>query len=447
MDINILESAEKMNNLTKRKRGEELNQQYMKKICAVACVGVGLWLWSSRNERKEREANVHRARAEVVTKIAAMKDITFKRHYRLDRESFMRILNAIEPQITPSAKGMSMAKVSSGSHIPAVIQLAVTLRLLAGGSYLDLAFAYNVEEKYIFTVFHRVLRALDQVLDNISFPYDDETALLNLEQTFSNISKGCFPGTVLAGDGVVFKMTKPLQEEVDGNVRSFYTRKGFYAVGLQAFVDGNCKFRHISMKTCSSTHDGTAYIMTGIHQIIREGKLPSWAHIVLDEAYTCSNQELTPWRGRNLPPDKDKFNYYLSLHRQVVERAFGLLVSRWGIFWRPLRFGVQKNNLIIQVCCKLHNVCVDVFGTRKTSVETTLLDRFWVRGHGSDLDDTVLWTDGTSIRRGTRTDLNVSNTREQLTNHLFTSGLTRPPHSMSKKIARIKDKQSSTQNI
>ena len=81
--------------------------------------------------------------------------------------------------------------------------------------------------------------------------------------------------------------------------------------------------------------------MTQLSHAIKNGKLASDYHIVLDDAYSCTDQELTPWKGRALPPDKDAFNYYLSLHRQVVERAFGLLIQRWGIFWRPLRVEME----------------------------------------------------------------------------------------------------------
>lgn len=50
-----------------------------------------------------------------------------------------------------------------------------------------------------------------------------------LESTFVKYSNGMFPGTVAAGDGVVFRMQKPLLDQVGGNVTSFYTRKGYYA--------------------------------------------------------------------------------------------------------------------------------------------------------------------------------------------------------------------------
>ena len=104
----------------------------------------------------------------------------------------------------------------------------------------------------------------------------------DLESTFANISKGVFRGTVAAGDGIIVKRQKPEVEDIDGNVRSFFTRKGFWGHAVQAFCDGNCKFVHVSQKVCASTHDGTSYVVTGISNIIREGKLNTKGHIVLD---------------------------------------------------------------------------------------------------------------------------------------------------------------------
>ena len=152
------------------------------------------------------------------------------------------------------------------------------------------------------------------MLDNVKLPLGDEEKLRELERGFNSISGGVFQGTVAAGDGVVFRMQRPHREAVNGDVASFFTRKGYYAYGMQGFVDSRCKFLSISMKTCSSTHDSTAYNVSDVSNAIRDGRLASWAHIVLDEAYTNTLQELSPYRGINLDVWKDSFNYHLSLH-------------------------------------------------------------------------------------------------------------------------------------
>jgi hypothetical protein len=82
----------------------------------------------------------------------------------------------------------------------------------------------------------------------------------------------------------------------------------------------------IASKLCSSTNDNTSYIVTQLSKDIKAGLLPEQYHVVLDEAYPCTVQEMSPWKGRNLAVEKDAFNYCSSLNRQVIERAFGILV-------------------------------------------------------------------------------------------------------------------------
>lgn len=53
------------------------------------------------------------------------------------------------------------------------------------------------------------------------------------------------------------------------------------------------------------------------------------------------------------------FNNILSSQRITIERAFGILVRRWGILWRPIAFSLCKVSKIVRVCAMLHNICVD----------------------------------------------------------------------------------------
>ena len=174
--------------------------------------------------------------------------------------------------------------------------------------------------------------AIDMNMNNINFPLEDEEKLCELEQGFMNISLGVFQGTVAAGDGVVFRMQRPRREAVNGDVASFFTRKGYYAYGIQAFVDSSCKFLSISMKMCASTHDSTVYLVSDVSNAIRAGRLASWAHIVLDEAYINTSQELSPCKGRNLDVWKDSFNYHLSSYKtslitEVIKKLPGMQKS------------------------------------------------------------------------------------------------------------------------
>ena len=443
--LSLLDSHQKRQKL----QGDE-KLQWAQRFSVVTGVATVLTCLEVNNFRTKvvegRAPNVRRDRLYVKQKIQSLSPRDFKRNYRLDKKSFYDLLSKIRSDIQTSGRGNTSAINSSGDSIDPVIQLAIALRLLAGGSYLDISFGYNVGISTVYPIFWKVLKAIDRRVQNINFDFEDEDKLKQMESFFTQLSKGAFPGTVLAGDGVVFRRTKPAAKEVDDNVRSFFVRKGFYGHSLQAFVDGKCRFKNISMRVCASTHDGNAYEFTGIGKIIGQGLLPAWCNIVLDEAYTCTNQELSPWKGKRLTQEKDCFNYFLSLHRQVVERAFGLLVGRWGIFWRPLRFCTKEIGLIVSVCCKLHNICVDSFGSKSDSFTVSQEDIYWKRtsGHVSEPDSRVMWTDDIPVTQGTRSDLMTSTGRDLITQHIKELDLKRPLHSTVRKIERIKDKTAVT---
>jgi len=78
-----------------------------------------------------------------------------------------------------------------------------------------------------------------------------------------------------------------------------------------------------------------------------------------DKAFNTTQQFLSPWPGRGLDIYKDSFNYWLSHSWQEVECAFGMLMQRFGIFWRIFCFSFDRWPLVLMVCMKLHNLCLD----------------------------------------------------------------------------------------
>jgi len=95
------------------------------------------------------------------------------------------------------------------------------------------------------------------------------------------------------------------------------------------------------------------------NEIIMKNRLPNKYFFIGDEAFTCTKQFLVPYSGRGIGRDKDSFNYHLSVRRQVIERAFGMMVKRWGVLQRPLNCAYERWSLVATVCAKLHNLCLD----------------------------------------------------------------------------------------
>jgi len=84
--------------------------------------------------------------------------------YRLSPSSFDRILNIIKNDLMPSGPG-------GKNIVPPIIKLCLGLRFLAGGSFLDLSFGYEVPEnhvhKYAWQAIHAIEKSQYPFLNNI----------------------------------------------------------------------------------------------------------------------------------------------------------------------------------------------------------------------------------------------------------------------------------------
>jgi len=123
----------------------------------------------------------------------------FKRMFRVDRETFDFILCKVEPLLSVAN---TKACNSSGVPITSRTRLAVTLRWLAGGSYLDLCFAWGIGLSTFFSengVLWPTLQAIDEVL-KMGLPFDDEEKLEELSSGLAHHSGGVLNGCVMAMD-------------------------------------------------------------------------------------------------------------------------------------------------------------------------------------------------------------------------------------------------------
>lgn len=64
-----------------------------------------------------------------------------------------------------------------------------------------------------------------------------DVTLNKLEEGFAALNGNKILGTTAAGDGVVFRTVMLTNEEVEGDVKSYYVRKEYFTYGLQAFFD------------------------------------------------------------------------------------------------------------------------------------------------------------------------------------------------------------------
>jgi hypothetical protein len=95
-----------------------------------------------------------------------------------------------------------------------MIKLCIALCFLAGSSYLDISFAYDVPHNtvhfYVWQALDAIDHSQDPLLDNIKMPIHATAADLEaLELGFASLSNYQLRGTIAVGGGIVFWMQLP----------------------------------------------------------------------------------------------------------------------------------------------------------------------------------------------------------------------------------------------
>ena len=129
-------------------------------------------------------------------------------------------------------------------------------------------------------------------------------------------------------------------------------------INVQAICDANCRFTAVSAAAPGGTNDCTAIKETTLPDKINS--LPLTAFVVGDNAHTCTEHLLTPFKGTSRNDHtKDFCNHHLSQCRIKIECAFGRLAGKWCIFKRPLQTSLDNADGITHCAARLHNCCID----------------------------------------------------------------------------------------
>jgi hypothetical protein len=332
---------------------------------------------------------------------------SFRKMYRMTPEAFLELANKITPFVIVNEK---MAIASTGAPIPVELRLSLTIRFLAGGSYLDIFTKHQVGISTVYEILWDTCEAIGKAIP-INFPFNSTDEMEKLEREFSSKCKGQLAGCVGAIDGLAIKIEQPKLTDAI-NPKSYYNRKGFFSMNLQAMCDATRKFTYASLKCCGSTHDSLAFAVSTLAAFLDSGKLPSGYWIAADEAYALSEQMITPYSGNGLPQDKDAFNFLLSSLRINIECAFGMLVQRWGVLWRKLRVSLPHCCLVVFTCILLHNYCID---TKQVL---------------PDESNTATWFYQDEVADAQRQPTSHSNLRDHLCSKVRELGLIRPVESV-----------------
>jgi hypothetical protein len=270
---------------------------------------------NARRSNRNRP-NRHRNRGYALEEVATLSDEVFCSMFRMTRAGFDGLLTLISLYMHDT--NVAMARVSSNSHISKETKLYATLRWLAGGSYLDICFAWGISKASFFStslesgVVWPTMEAIDIAFD-ISLPGDNET-LQQMSDEFAIYSRGELRGCVTAIDGWVARTRKPFHTEVT-DVMAYRNRHDCWGVVVLAGCDARCRFTMFSCMNSGSTNDTIAWELSQVKTALEQNLLPCAFFLIGDEAFPCSNQLLVPYGGNRVGPWKDSFNFHLSVMR------------------------------------------------------------------------------------------------------------------------------------
>lgn len=163
----------------------------------------------------------------------------------------------------------------------------------------------------------------------------------------------------------------------------FYNYKKTFSTILFAIVDANYNFIYIDVGTNGRANDALVFSKCTFNEALENNwlNIPDHGVFVGDDAFPLRTSLLKPYSKNTLSDQEKIFNYRLSRARRVAENAFGILVSRFRIFEKPIPLKVETTELLVKTTCALHN------WLRKTSTRN---NPYVSEG----LVDTELWEQG-----------------------------------------------------
>ena len=281
-------------------------------------------------------------------------DGSFRRHYRMERSAFNTLVNILKPHL------ISGRRRGVRGRVPIEFRVAMTLRWLAGASYLDLCVIYRVSKATFFATVHAVTEAICHAGVGSFYTPATDVQLRSLAGGFAlRSTQGILRDCVGAIDGLFIKTRAPSPRETP-NIRRYRSgHKNGFGLNLQACCDSQLYIYAASLTCPGATNDSVAWDHSYMSEFCHH--LPYPYFLVGDAAYPSSNTLLTPIPTSQTNVEfvaDDSFNFYQSQLRITIERAFGVLVSRWGILWKPLRMKLDTMPATVRACIHLHNFCI-----------------------------------------------------------------------------------------
>lgn len=178
----------------------------------------------------------------------------------------------------------------------------------------------------------------------------------NKEEFFNRFN---FPGVIGAIDCTHIAILKPKV-----NAHNFLNRKGYHSINTQVICNADLKFLAVNANYPGSHHDAFIWRQSQIRQYLlnefRENNLRGcW--LIGDSGYPLESVIMTPYANPVPNSPEGRFNIAHASARNTVERAIGLLKTRFRCLLkeRVARYDPTFVGNLINACVTLHNMCLE----------------------------------------------------------------------------------------
>ena len=134
-----------------------------------------------RTSQNSKRPSIRRLRSNVSVATQCLADKQFRRAFRMKREIFMSLVCDLQYRLQ---RNELQGRLSSGDVVRPDVRLAITLRLLAGGTYHDQMMTWNVGRSSTVDVFLDTLSAVREEISTPGIPFSDIPALKLLANGF-----------------------------------------------------------------------------------------------------------------------------------------------------------------------------------------------------------------------------------------------------------------------
>lgn len=266
-------------------------------------------------------------------------DVRFKRVMRMDSQSFQNLITKIETHSIFQSTG-------NKQQAPVELQLAIFLRRVGSKDEIfSICSRYGISEGTVYLYCKRVkLAILSLKSELVVWPTGELRKMIHLG--FKNI--GGFNNVIGAVDGThIILGTAPLKQP-----EIYWNRKKKYSIQCQGIVDHRGIFIDYEIGWPGSVHDAKVYWNSFFYQNVST-LIKGWDYLLGDSAYPLSNFLIKPFNNsENL---QSQFNIIHSLHRVVVENAFGKFKNRFSCLKELNVRKISAAVCLTECCIILHN--------------------------------------------------------------------------------------------